>query len=313
MLTKEQTLLKKGDRSAICAGPEAGNRALSVPEKTGEGGAGCPKTQDGTGCLNMCGIEQWEAGNEVCCSAQAGTILHVVAGGKGTLKVNGKTHAIHDGQIFVLRGGQEAVYSADRSEPWRIIWICLQEDDAEQYLQEAGFTEEMPVVDCRIEASRFARVVEEMMTRPGQKKSDELLHRSQILRFLSYAVESWENASEGKERRRHLSADEYMNLAVHYIEVNYMHIRIGDVAGHLGLSRSYFAEIFRRKMNISPQDFLMQVRMEKAVELLEKTRLPIATVASGVGYEDQLAFSKMFRKKNGVSPEQYRKLRKSDT
>ena len=60
-------------------------------------------------------------------------------------------------------------------------------------------------------------------------------------------------------------------------------------------------------MKISPQEYLMQVRMERSRELMLKTELPVRMVAREVGYVDQLAFSKIFKKKFGLSPEQYRR------
>ncbi len=47
--------------------------------------------------------------------------------------------------------------------------------------------------------------------------------------------------------------------------------------------------------------------MERSRELMLKTELPVRTVAREVGYADQLAFSKIFKKKFGLSPEQYRR------
>jgi AraC-like DNA-binding protein len=65
-------------------------------------------------------------------------------------------------------------------------------------------------------------------------------------------------------------------------------------------------------MQMSPQEYLMQVRMEKSRELLLKTDVPIYMVAKEVGYADQLAFSRIFRKKHGLSPEQYRKKHRNE-
>ncbi len=79
------------------------------------------------------------------------------------------------------------------------------------------------------------------------------------------------------------------------------------MADYIGINRTYLTSIFKEKMDKSPQEFLMQVRMSKACELLLNTDVPINVVAREVGYEDQMAFSKMFRKKNGLSPDQYRK------
>jgi AraC family transcriptional regulator of arabinose operon len=50
--------------------------------------------------------------------------------------------------------------------------------------------------------------------------------------------------------------------------------------------------------------------MQKAKELLEKEDLPISNVAYAIGYSDPLAFSKMFKKREGVSPLEYRELKK---
>ena len=51
----------------------------------------------------------------------------------------------------------------------------------------------------------------------------------------------------------------------------------------------------------------MHVRMDKSRSLLRLTNMSVSAVAKEVGYEDQLAFSKIFKKKFGVSPAQYRK------
>lgn len=50
----------------------------------------------------------------------------------------------------------------------------------------------------------------------------------------------------------------------------------------------------------------MNLRMEKAVSLLSQTDLSVGAIASHVGYEDPLAFSKIFKQKYGLSPKTYR-------
>ena len=51
----------------------------------------------------------------------------------------------------------------------------------------------------------------------------------------------------------------------------------------------------------------MHVRMDRSRALLRHTNVSVSSVAREVGYEDQLAFSKIFKKKFGISPAQYRK------
>ena len=62
---------------------------------------------------------------------------------------------------------------------------------------------------------------------------------------------------------------------------------------------------------MSPQEYLLQVRMSKARELLRQTDLPINVIAREIGYEDPLSFSKIFKKRYNVSPLQYRRNEES--
>ena len=102
-------------------------------------------------------------------------------------------------------------------------------------------------------------------------------------------------------------SDYYIKEAINYIEQNFQNnITIEDIAKVCGINRSYFGKIFRRSTGRSPQEFLMNYRMIKAAELLKLTSLSIADIGSAVGYENQLHFSRAFKKKYGVPPREWR-------
>ena len=85
-------------------------------------------------------------------------------------------------------------------------------------------------------------------------------------------------------------------------------IKISDIAKYVGLNRSYFSNLFTKTLGISPQEYLLSLRIEKACTLLEDLQLTIGEVSIKVGYTDQLTFSKIFKKTKGVSPKLYRQL-----
>jgi len=102
-------------------------------------------------------------------------------------------------------------------------------------------------------------------------------------------------------------SDYYIKEAINYIEQNFQNnITIEDIAAVCGINRSYFGKIFRNSIGRSPQEFLMNYRMVKATELLKLTSLSIAEIGSAVGYENQLHFSRAFKKKYGVPPREWR-------
>lgn len=78
------------------------------------------------------------------------------------------------------------------------------------------------------------------------------------------------------------------------------------LAARFQCSPAHFSRLFSRTTGYSYQDFLLQCRLEKAKELLRSSHLHVAEIAGAVGYEDPFHFSKIFRKRVGVSPRKFR-------
>ena len=99
---------------------------------------------------------------------------------------------------------------------------------------------------------------------------------------------------------------DYIDEAVLLMTNNYERpITVTDVATAIGLDRSYFARLFRERLGISPHEWLLRYRMERARVLLG-TDLKICEVARSVGFEDALYFSRRFREHFGISPKEFR-------
>lgn len=79
------------------------------------------------------------------------------------------------------------------------------------------------------------------------------------------------------------------------------------VADHIGCSRSYFCIIFKRFSGLSFGDYLQQLRIERAKELLLHTRDLVTEIAFQSGYNDIYYFNRVFRKAVGCSPMEFRK------
>ena len=79
-------------------------------------------------------------------------------------------------------------------------------------------------------------------------------------------------------------------------------------AARLGLSYSHFRRLFRQHVGRAPHDFLLSCRMRRAAATLQNTAQQVKEVAAAVGYDDIPQFSKLFKKKIGVSPQHYRDI-----
>ncbi len=124
-------------------------------------------------------------------------------------------------------------------------------------------------------------------------------------RFLARAIELRDMVSG----RRY---SDIIEAAKERIESTYMleEISLNTVAAGVGMSPSYFSSVFSREMGKTFVEYLTQIRMDKAKELLMCSSMKTSEIGYEVGYKDPHYFSYLFKKTQGCSPKDYRARRK---
>lgn len=263
--------------------------------------------QPGDIFLVACGVEQCDPGVTYGPDVRDCFHLHIVKSGAGVLRVRGMQFDIHAGQMFLLKHNEEVSYTADPDNPWSYCWVTFNGSEAKQLSLDIGFLENIYVRDLRKDPEEFYALITRMHQRPEFTYINDLFRRGVLLEFLSLAMEASEEGAEAVNRRYQKPVDEYIQKAIDFMNYNYATIQVGDVIQFIGFSRGYFSTAFRKKTGVSLQDYLTRIRMKRAKKLLRETDLRIQEVAVAVGYEDQLNFSRMFRRNEEISPSDYRK------
>ena len=83
-------------------------------------------------------------------------------------------------------------------------------------------------------------------------------------------------------------------------------LSVEKICSHLGVSAAYFSTVFKKETGKSFTNFLTDVRMNRAVELLLNQEGKTYIIAEAVGYSDPNYFSYVFKKQFGVSPSKYK-------
>lgn len=143
---------------------------------------------------------------------------------------------------------------------------------------------------------------------PLMKKLDMLVHSDatklecetvflQILTELYHTTKAIEtaNAPSPAEKIEHY-------LSVHYAEK----ITLQQLADYFGYCKNRIISVFRTKYNMTPINYLNQIRLQKAKHLLEVTSDTVQAIAYSVGFGDYTQFYKMFERENGISPTEWR-------
>lgn len=95
--------------------------------------------------------------------------------------------------------------------------------------------------------------------------------------------------------------------ALKYIEANYYrNIGLEDVAGAVDMNANYLSSLFKKRCGMRYIDYLTNLRMEKARELLRNTDLKVNDIAEMVGYNSAKHFSRLYKDKYSVSPSEER-------
>ena len=81
---------------------------------------------------------------------------------------------------------------------------------------------------------------------------------------------------------------------------------ISQIAGKIYLSPNYLSLLFKKDTGKTINQFITEVRIEKAKALLRKDRTPLTSIAEKIGYHDANYFSKAFKKETGITPKAFR-------
>ncbi|CAH1059244.1 response regulator transcription factor [Paenibacillus pseudetheri] len=95
--------------------------------------------------------------------------------------------------------------------------------------------------------------------------------------------------------------------AIDYVDMHIEEaISLQEVAGLVHLNGSYFSSLFKEQCQMNFSEYVARRKLQKAKELLLKTNLPIAEIASLTGYQTVKYFNKLFKEYERMSPGQYR-------
>ena len=251
--------------------------------------------------IYQCGQEECSSGHAFGPAVRDVYLIHYIITGSGTFTMNNKVYPLKEGQGFLIPPDVITYYEADTKNPWNYVWVGFNGLKAEAYLKRANLTEDNPIFTSQ--GTHFEDFILKMIEVNTFSPYRDLELQGYLFLFISELVKNSPIIPASKSNTQ----DIYIKEAIHFIQTNYSRpIKIADIADNLSIDRSYFSTIFKQSLQKSPQNFLLEYRMNKACELMSNPDLTIRNIAYSVGYMDVFNFSKMFKRVKGRSPAHYR-------
>lgn len=155
------------------------------------------------------------------------------------------------------------------------------------------------------DSTRMHEMVGELL---GYMRDDRRVNEAQtsamLYGILMVLMQSSGVSGEGK------IGNSIVDQAIDYIQSHLAeHLTVEGIAANAGYSPSYFSHVFHKETGMSPYHFVVQSRMDYAMQLLQTTRLSIQDIAFQVGFNSVANFCYAFRKEKGMSPHECRQKR----
>lgn len=251
--------------------------------------------------LYQCGWEACAKGHSFGPAVRDHYLIHCIFRGKGRFCTPEGTRFLEAGQGFLIVPGQVTTYTADDQHPWQYGWVGFHGREAPDILEACGLSRERPVLSFG-DGETVRRQVEELTAR-FEAGANPFALLSGLYGFFSLLADS----------RPAASGSGMLDGALDFIRKNYSYpLSVEGLAARCGVDRSQLFRIFKRRLGLSPQQYIIQYRLERAAELLRSTGLSVTQVQYSCGFGDLCHFSRLFKSRYGLSPAAYQRRRTGD-
>ena len=233
--------------------------------------------------------------------------LLYVASGKTHFYFSGKEQIVSAGHMVLLQPYQQQHYEYFGEEKPEVYWVHFTGGEVQSVLRKY----EIPIDDPVFYSGTFSAYIYLFKEMISELQTCRTGYEELLSMYLQQIFLQIQRTGQAERIPASNYIQEEMDYACRYFNKHYNEpISIGEYAKSRNMSVSWFQRKFKQIVNHTPMQYLLIIRLNNAASLLETTDYSIAAISAIVGYEDPLYFSRIFRKQKGLSPSDFRKLRR---
>lgn len=227
-------------------------------------------------------------------------LIHFLVSGKGEFISGDRRYPIKKNDGFLIEPSKVTTYIADPIDPYEYYWVGFNGRGASSILSLCDLDSASPVFTYE-DHDKLIIYLKSIYESSADPISGEYSMLGNLYLILSCLMQRSDSM-----KQRISEQDTILEKALRFMQSNYSRrITVQHTADHVNIDRSSLFRIFVKGLGISPQQYLIELRMNKARSLLEKYSLSVSQTAYSTGYTDPAHFSRVFKNKFGISPKDH--------
>lgn len=227
-----------------------------------------------------------------------------------TVWANGepRDYVVRAGEAFIIRAGVRHSYASDANEPCSRYWFSFSGSESENILRRCRIkNDDVIIKGIPLEevAEHFFKFYQTLRIKGDSAFAMYSVAYSLLDMLMRINFKSLSVAGNIETENQIL-----INGVVEYIKNNLATVTVKGLVVKFGYERSYLYRLFMQARGMSLQEYIIISRIKHARYLLVETQERAEDIAIALGYESYASFSKMFSKRTGFSPVEYRKIYK---
>lgn len=221
--------------------------------------------------------------------------VYIVTNGVGTLKVNDAEFSIGTGSVFFTFPNRNFEFCG--SDNLRYAYIGFTGDEVKRIFSDLAIFESQPVYE------EFEGLLDFWITSITKINPANASILAESVLLYTLALVNTRNiltAPTPDENRLY-------HMLIDFIDNNYTFsdLSLSYISGIFSYSEKYLSHIFSKNNEIGFSAYVQNLRINRAIEFMKHKEISVKAIAGYCGYNDPLYFSKVFKKKTGLSPKEY--------
>jgi AraC-like DNA-binding protein len=232
--------------------------------------------------------------------------INYITEGSGIFETSTDQFQVVPGSMLIIRPGMWHRYKPDPNTGWNEHYIGFKGDFCSNLFNEGFFQAGKPVLYVGFQESLLKLFFEIIQQVKDEKTGHQQVSAANTILMLSKILSVVRNQEfAGKTIERNIR-----KACMYFRENLNVNVNIEKLATDLNVGYSYFRQMFRKYTGISPSQYHLSLRIQKAKDLLVSTDQSFKEIAIDLGFETYFYFSRIFKDKTGKSPMEFRKEHK---